>query len=133
MTAFYLDLESVFEQSFTFSFEAAHELGANVPEQPSHPYARVHGHSFVVTLTLRADAVGPEGWIMDFADLKAICAGLQSRLDHQFLNAIPGLERPTLEAMAAWIFHAAAKQAPLVWRVDLARPTLNERVSYYAR
>jgi len=123
----------VYEQAFSFAFEAAHELGANVLDAAGHPYARVHGHSFVATLTLRADSIGPEGWLLDFARLKEVCAGIHRQLDHQFLNAIAGLEPPTMEKIAAWIFAAAAKEAPLLWRVELARPTLNERVAYYAR
>lgn len=123
----------MYEQSATFTFEAAHELGGNVAGRSGHPYARVHGHSFTATLTLRASAVGEEGWIMDYARLKAICADIQGRLDHQFLNAIPGLERPTLETIAAWIYRAAAEKTDLVWRVEVARPTLGERVAYCAK
>lgn len=123
----------MYEQSVTFSFEAAHELGSNVAGRDGHPYARVHGHSFVATLTLRGPSVGDEGWIMDYAALKALCAEIQGRLDHQFLNAIPGLERPTLETIAAWIFRAAAEKTDLVWRVEIARPTLGERAAYTAQ
>lgn len=125
-------MTSVYEQSYTFSFEAAHELAANVAGAADHPYSRIHGHSFVATLTLRAKTLGPEGWILDFARLKAVCAALQDRLDHRFLNTIPGLERPTLENTAAWIFREAAKAAPTLHRVDLARPTLQQRVAYIA-
>ena len=122
----------MYEQSYDFSFEAAHELAANVAGADDHPYARIHGHSLVATLTLRAETLGSEGWILDFARLKAICADLQERLDHRFLNAIPGLARPTLENIAAWIFHEAAKSAPMLHRVELARPTLHQRVVYIA-
>jgi len=122
----------VYEQSYTFSFEAAHELAASVAGASDHPYARIHGHSFVATLTLRAKTLGPEGWILDFARLKTICASITDQLDHRFLNTIPGLERPTLENTAAWIFREAAKSAPMLYRVELARPTLNQRVAYVA-
>ncbi len=123
----------MYEQSYQFTFEAAHDLAENVSGESDHPYSRIHGHSFVVTLTLRAERLAPEGWIIDFARLREICDGLRARLDHRLLNAIPGLERPTLENTAAWIFRAAAVDAPALYKVELTRPTLNERVAYYAR
>jgi 6-pyruvoyltetrahydropterin/6-carboxytetrahydropterin synthase len=123
----------VYEQSYQFAFEAAHDLADNVKGQGDHPYARVHGHSFIVTLTLRASVLAPEGWIMDYAALRRICDGVRDRLDHRLLNTIPGLERPTLENTAAWIFKAFEPQTPALWRVEVARPTLNERVAYYAK
>lgn len=123
----------MYEQSYQFTFEAAHDLAETVRGQDDHPYSRIHGHSFVVTLTLRAEKLAPEGWIIDFAKLREICDGLHARLDHRLLNAIPGLERPTLENAAAWIFAAAVAQAPALYKVELCRPTLNERVAYYAR
>lgn len=41
---------------------------------------------------------------MDFADIKAAFAPLHDRLDHHYLNEIPGLENPTSEHLAAWIW-----------------------------
>jgi len=123
----------VYEQSYQFAFEAAHDLAENVRGENDHPYSRIHGHSFVVTLTLRAEKLAPEGWIIDFAKLKSICERIRDRLDHRLLNSIPGLERPTLENTAAWIFAAAVADAPALFKVELSRPTLNERVAYFAR
>lgn len=123
----------MYEQSYQFCFEAAHDLADNVKGEGDHPYARVHGHSFVVTLTLRAARLAPEGWIMDYTALRMICDGVREQLDHRLLNLIPGLERPTLENTAAWIFRAFEKETTALWRVEVARPTLNERVAYYAK
>lgn len=123
----------MYEQSYEFAFEAAHDLAENVKGEGDHPYARVHGHSFIVTVTLRAGALQPEGWIMDYAALRLICERVRDRLDHRLLNTIPGLERPTLENTAAWIFKAFEKETPALWRVEIARPTLKERVAYYAK
>ncbi|MEZ5921252.1 MAG: 6-carboxytetrahydropterin synthase [Parvularculaceae bacterium] len=123
----------MYEQSYEFTFEAAHDLAENVKGEDDHPYSRIHGHSFVVTLTLRTEKLCEEGWIIDFAKLREICDGLRDRLDHRLLNSIPGLERPTLENTAAWIFNAASKEAAALYKVEIARPTLNERVAYYAK
>ena len=123
----------MYEQSYEFAFEAAHDLAENVKGEGDHPYARVHGHSFIVTVTLRAGALAPEGWIMDYAELRRIAERVRDRLDHRLLNTIPGLERPTLENTAAWIFKAFEKETAALWRVEIARPTLKERVAYYAK
>ncbi len=123
----------MYEQSYEFAFEAAHDLAENVKGEGDHPYARVHGHSFIVTVTLRAGALAPEGWIMDYAELRRIAECVRDRLDHRLLNTIPGLERPTLENTAAWIFKAFENETAALWRVEIARPTLKERVAYYAK
>ena len=120
----------MYEQRYSFSFEAAHELGAAKPDDPAHPYARIHGHSFAVTVALRAETLANGRWIMDFADLKALCEGVKTRLDHQFLNKIEGLETPTLERLAHWIYRELKPRAPALHQVEIARPSLNEAVSY---
>lgn len=85
----------------SFTLEAAHRL-PNVPQ--GHKCARVHGHSFRVELRV-SGAVAPDtGWVMDFADVKAAFEPLYRQLDHYYLNDIPGLENPTSENLARWIW-----------------------------
>lgn len=84
-----------------FHFEAAHRL-PNVP--PGHKCARLHGHSFQVRLTVTGDVTEPSGWVMDFGELKAAFQPVLERLDHYYLNDIPGLENPTSENIARWIW-----------------------------
>lgn len=92
-----------------FSFEAAHRL-PNVP--PDHKCARLHGHSFHVRVTVEGP-LGPEsGWVMDFADIKAAYRPVHDRLDHRYLNEIPGLENPTSEILARWIWRELAPALP---------------------
>ena len=117
-----------YEQSYAFGFEAAHELAVNVG--PDHDYAHVHGHSFRVTVTLAASEAGPEGWVMDFAALREACEGVRARLDHRLLNLIEGLERPTLERLAAWIAGELSGALPALAMVEVARPSLSESVRY---
>lgn len=120
----------MFEQSYSFGFEAAHELGSAAQAGPDHPYAHVHGHSFAVTVTLCADTLAPQGWLVDFADVRAACDAVRARLDHRFLNRIEGLETPTLEVLARWIHEALSPHLPAIAEVEVARPSLQERVRY---
>ncbi|MBA3917771.1 MAG: 6-carboxytetrahydropterin synthase QueD [Gemmatimonas sp.] len=92
-----------------FTVEAAHRL-PNVP--PGHKCARLHGHSFGIELRVRG-ALHPElGWVQDFADIKAIFKPIYEQLDHHYLNDIPGLENPTSERLAVWIWDRLKPQLP---------------------
>ncbi|MEE4208376.1 MAG: 6-carboxytetrahydropterin synthase [Parvularcula sp.] len=119
----------MFDLRYSFSFEAAHELGRNVASK-DHPYAHVHGHSFHVTMFLRAEALGEPGWVTDFGEVRAAAGRIHDLLDHRFLNAIEGLEQPTLERMAAFIFDRTKTDLPLLSAVEIARPSLGEAVRY---
>ncbi len=94
-----------------FTFEAAHRL-PNVPE--GHKCARLHGHSFHVRVTIHGPVQAHTGWVMDFAELKAAWRHLDEKLDHRYLNEIEGLENPTSERLAAWIWPQLAATLPLV-------------------
>ncbi|QCI16080.1 6-carboxytetrahydropterin synthase QueD [Buchnera aphidicola] len=84
-----------------FYFEAAHYL-PYVPKK--HKCRRLHGHSFLVRLEIEDKIDQKNGWIIDYADLKLIFKPIYDQLDHHFLNAIPGLENPTSENIARWIW-----------------------------
>jgi len=99
-----------------FHFEAAHRL-PNVPE--GHKCARLHGHSFHVRLSAEGDAPEPAGWVMDFAELKACFKPILEQLDHHYLNDIPGLDNPTSENVARWIWKKLKPQLPLLCQVEV--------------
>lgn len=84
-----------------FTFEAAHRL-PNVPE--GHKCARLHGHSFKVRIWVSGELDPRLGWVMDFADIKAAAKPVIARLDHYYLNEIEGLDNPTSEHVARWIW-----------------------------
>ncbi|HHX82573.1 MAG TPA: 6-carboxytetrahydropterin synthase QueD [Pseudomonadaceae bacterium] len=84
-----------------FRFEAAHLL-PNVPD--GHKCKRLHGHSFRVEVHVEGPMHAEFGWVMDFADISAAVKPVIARLDHYYLNDIPGLENPTSEVLAAWIW-----------------------------
>ena len=84
-----------------FTIEAAHRL-PNVPS--GHKCSRLHGHSFRIELHVSGEVNAQSGWVMDFADLKAAFQPVYERLDHHYLNEIPGLENSTSENIARWIW-----------------------------
>jgi 6-pyruvoyltetrahydropterin/6-carboxytetrahydropterin synthase len=92
-----------------FTLESAHRL-PNVP--PGHKCARVHGHSFRVELHVTGPVDEHLGWVMDFADVKAAFDPLYRQLDHHYLNDVPGLENPTSENLAKWIWRKLRPTLP---------------------
>jgi 6-pyruvoyltetrahydropterin/6-carboxytetrahydropterin synthase len=99
-----------------FHFEAAHRL-PNVPE--GHKCARLHGHSFHVRLVVAGEVREPDGWVMDFADLKASFKPIYDQLDHYYLNEIPGLENPTSENIAIWIWARLKPELPQLSSIEI--------------
>lgn len=99
-----------------FTFEAAHRL-PNVP--PGHKCSRLHGHSFHVRLTLSGDLDPIYGWLMDFSDIKQSFKPVYERLDHHYLNDIPGLENPTSENLAIWIWNEMKPHLPPLSAVEI--------------
>lgn len=83
-----------------FRFEAAHRL-PNVPAE--HKCARLHGHSFRVTIRVTGPVDATSGWIVDFAALSRAWEPLHAALDHRYLNEVAGLENPTSELVARYI------------------------------
>ena len=99
-----------------FGFEAAHSL-PNVPA--GHKCARLHGHSFRVRVTVDGALDPRAGWVMDFAALKAAWRPLHEQLDHHHLNDVPGLENPTSERLALWIWDRLAPALPGLAAVEV--------------
>lgn len=92
-----------------FRFEAAHRL-PNVA--PGHKCARLHGHSFRVEVHVSGPVDPQLGWVIDFAELTKAFAPLYSQLDHNYLNDIEGLENPTSENLAIWIWDRLVPSLP---------------------
>jgi 6-pyruvoyltetrahydropterin/6-carboxytetrahydropterin synthase len=101
-----------------FTFEAAHRL-PNVG--PGHKCARLHGHSFRVRVHVEGLVDQHLGWVRDFADLSEPMRPLLEQLDHHYLNEVDGLENPTSEVLACWIWEHLQPALP-----DLSQVVVQE-------
>ncbi len=109
-----------------FTFEAAHRL-PKVPE--GHKCARLHGHSFRVELVCEGLIDPHAGWLVDFAEIKRAFQPAWEQLDHRYLNDIPGLENPTSEQLARWIWTQVKPSLPLLAQVTVVE-TCTARCEY---
>jgi 6-pyruvoyltetrahydropterin/6-carboxytetrahydropterin synthase len=101
-----------------YRFEAAHRL-PNVPA--GHKCQRLHGHSFKFEIHVVGPVDAHSGWLIDFGVLDEVVAPLVAQLDHYYLNEIEGLENPTSEVTAKWLFDRIKPRIP-----ELAAITLYE-------
>lgn len=99
-----------------FSIEAAHRL-PNLPED--HKCRRLHGHSFLIEVHVEGDVVEETGWVMDFADISQVFKPVYEQLDHHYLNDIAGLENPTSENLAKWIWERLKPTLPQLSEVHV--------------
>ena len=93
-----------------FTFEAAHRL-PHVAE--GHKCGRLHGHSYRLEIHVRGDVDPVSGMVMDFADIKAAFKPLEDMLDHHYLNEVEGLDNPTSENLARWVWKHMEGALPL--------------------
>jgi len=113
------------EISQTFTFDAAHHLGAGAPEN-----RRLHGHSFYVEVTLRGEPDARTGFLRDFGEVEAAVKAVREVLDHRLLNEVEGLQTPTLENLARFIFVQAKAKMPELARVKISRPSYGQSCIY---
>ena len=112
--------------SRAFRFEAAHRL-PNVPA--GHKCGRLHGHSFRVELVCEGEVDPHLGWLVDFAEIKQAFDPLLMSLDHHYLNEIEGLDNPTAENIARWIWDRLKRSLPSLAQVNVAE-TCSSRCEY---
>jgi len=109
-----------------YKFEAAHQL-PKVP--PGHKCARMHGHSYQVQVTVAGQADPEMGWLIDFAEVAAVVDPIVGELDHRVLNEINGLENPTCEHVARWIWERVKPRLAILEAVTVAE-TRSSRCVY---
>lgn len=112
--------------SKTIDFESAHWL----PSFPQgHKCRRLHGHSFRVEVIVEGDVDPQRGYLVDFGEVKRALEPIKDQLDHRLLNDIPGLENPTAEMLAKWIYDRVQPSMPLLAAVRV-RETCTSAVEY---
>ncbi len=105
-----------------FTFDSAHFL-PHVPED--HKCRRMHGHTYRVRLFVSGPLHPELGWVLDFADIKAVWDPIEKQLDHHLLNDIPGLENPTAENLAVWIWRKVKPGIPELHQVEVCENPTN--------
>lgn len=110
----------------TFNFEAAHYL-PSFPE--GHKCRRMHGHSFKVDVVIAGRIASDQHHLIDYAEIAAAIQPLYEQLDHRCLNDIPGLENPTSEMVAKWLWDRLTADGKFA-RKSHAAPAL-EQITVY--
>lgn len=99
-----------------FTFDSAHFL-PYVPD--GHKCKEVHGHTYHMTVYFAGDLDPTLGWVMDFGDIKKVVKPIVDRVDHKLLNDIEGLENPTCEIIAQWLWREIKSQLPMLLKIKL--------------
>jgi 6-pyruvoyltetrahydropterin/6-carboxytetrahydropterin synthase len=118
------------EIAYRFGFDAAHRF-EHFPE--GHPNRAIHGHSFQVEVAIAGEPGAQSGFILDFGDIERHCNAIRARLDHRMLNDISGLEQPSLEHIARWIWDALAPSLHGLARVTVRRDSAGQSCSYIGK
>jgi 6-pyruvoyltetrahydropterin/6-carboxytetrahydropterin synthase len=109
-----------------FRFEAAHRL----PKVPAgHKCQRLHGHSFKIEIAVEGPVNPDTGWFIDFDEIYKVWQPLWDKLDHNYMNEIPGLENPTSENLAHWIWEKMKPGLPSLAQVTVFE-TCDARCEY---
>ena len=99
-----------------FSFDSAHAL-PNVPD--GHKCKAVHGHTYHLRIYVEGALDEKLQWVMDFADIKRIMDPIIKSVDHKYLNDISGLENPTCEVLAIWLWDHIKPGLSLLKKIEL--------------
>ena len=98
-----------------FTFEAAHKLPL-VPD--THKCSKLHGHSFKVRISVENE-LSNLGWVIDYADIKSACGPVIEVLDHSYLNEVPGLDNPTSENIAVWLWNEIQPKLAILSEIEV--------------
>lgn len=99
-----------------FTFDSAHYL-PNVPE--GHKCRGMHGHTYLLSVFFAGRPDPQYGWVMDYARIKKVIQPIIDIVDHKVLNNVEGLENPTCELLAEWLWNKIKVEIPALSRIEL--------------
>ena len=106
----------MYEIRKTFEFAGAHSL--NLPYHSK--CSEIHGHNWKVTLCFRAKELNECGMIIDFTDVnRFIENNIMDEIDHKYLNEIDGLQQPTAEGIAHYLWKKVSGFGFPCYRVEV--------------
>ncbi|MGI9151632.1 MAG: 6-pyruvoyl trahydropterin synthase family protein [Limnohabitans sp.] len=113
-----------FELSQRFYFEAAHTLRRKIDAAGS---LRIHGHTYHAEVTLAGKPDPESGMMMDLAFLRQEVEKVREKLDHHFLDEVPGIGPATLENLCAFIYNDLKGALPNIHRITIERPASGDK------
>jgi 6-pyruvoyltetrahydropterin/6-carboxytetrahydropterin synthase len=93
-------VNGTYELTQRFFFDAAHTLRREVEREGSR---RLHGHTYHAEVTVTGTPDPESGMVVDLGIVRERIAAVRERLDHRLLDEVPGLGKPTLENLCAFI------------------------------
>lgn len=114
-----------FELKQHFQIESARFL-PNLDK--NHPCSNMHGHSFKIILSIVGPLQPKVGWVMDYHEISKVMTPLLAQLDHKVLNEVAGLENPTSELLAKWLYDLLKIKIPLLKSVNISETPNTECV-----
>jgi 6-pyruvoyltetrahydropterin/6-carboxytetrahydropterin synthase len=120
----------MYEVTIKKSFSAAHllkEIGGKCEE--------LHGHNFLVEVSVVSESLNSEGLLIDFRVVKRWTDDVLGQLDHKYLNEIEYFKsiNPSSEQLARFLYDRISEKSRQT-NVTLSRVTVwesdNSRVSY---
>ena len=120
----------MYEVTIKKSFSAAHllkEIGGKCEE--------LHGHNFLVEVSVASESLNSEGLLIDFRVVKGWTDEVLEQLDHKYLNEIEYFKsiNPSSEQLARFLYDRISEKSRQM-NVTLSRVTVwesdNSRVSY---
>lgn len=112
----------------SFRFEAAHSLAGTSLGSASE---QIHGHSFRAEVVIQGVPDPATGMLTDLTALEKKLEAIRLILDHKLLNKVEGLELPTLELIARFIWDRLATDIGKLVRVTVYRDSCGEACSYF--
>lgn len=103
----------IFQQ---FTFDSAHFLPL---VQDGHKCKNVHGHTYHISVYLEGELDPEAGWVIDFSDVKKVIAPVIATIDHTLLNGVVGLENPTAENLAIWLWNKIKPELSSLKKIEI--------------